>query len=160
MEERWEIQRQSNIRKCSVRHTCVYDTHYYSLKHVWSLSTGDYWVDPNVGSAADSIKVFCNMETGETCVKPSTPKIPRKNWWSSKSKAQKHVWFGESMNGGFHVSIILTFWRCALEILVKWPQAQQTSKQILKKFWKVDWTIKGTSGSDYEQLFYSQPECL
>jgi len=79
--------------------------------NVWSQSTGDYWVDPNLGSSADAIKVFCNMETGETCVKPSTPKIPRKNWWSSKGKGLKHVWFGESMNGGFHVSIILSFWR-------------------------------------------------
>lgn len=68
------------------------------------MKSGEYWVDPNLGSIADAIKVYCNMETGETCVKPSTPKIPRKNWWSSKSKTNKHVWFGESMNGGFHFS--------------------------------------------------------
>merc|ERR1712168_1744936 len=40
----------------------------------------------------DAIKVFCNMETGETCVYPSI------------SKVRKHVWFGETMNGGFHFS--------------------------------------------------------
>lgn len=68
------------------------------------LSPGNYWVDPNLGSTADAIKVFCNMETGETCVYPSIAKVPKKNWWSSKSKDRKHVWFGETMNGGFHVS--------------------------------------------------------
>lgn len=61
-------------------------------------------MDPNLGCTADAIKVFCNMETGETCVKPTTSSIPRKNWWSIKSKGQKHVWFGENMGGGFHVS--------------------------------------------------------
>lgn len=66
--------------------------------------SGDYWVDPNLGSTIDAIKVFCNMETGESCVYPSNPTIPRKNWWSSKSKTSKHVWFGESMGGGFHFS--------------------------------------------------------
>jgi len=64
--------------------------------------SGDYWVDPNIGSTADAIKVFCNMETGETCVYPSIAKVPKKNWWTSKSKDRKHVWFGETMNGGFH----------------------------------------------------------
>ncbi|KAG7251068.1 hypothetical protein CRUP_007773, partial [Coryphaenoides rupestris] len=64
--------------------------------------SGDYWVDPNIGSTADAMRVFCNMESGETCVYPSIAKVPRKNWWSSKSKERKHVWFGETMSGGFH----------------------------------------------------------
>lgn len=62
-------------------------------------------MDPNIGSTADAIKVFCNMETGETCVYPSIANVPHKNWWTSKSKDRKHVWFGETMNGGFHVSL-------------------------------------------------------
>jgi len=66
--------------------------------------SGNYWVDPNIGSTADAIKVFCNMETGETCVYPSIAKVPKKNWWTSKSKERKHIWFGETMNGGFHFS--------------------------------------------------------
>jgi len=66
--------------------------------------SGDYWVDPNIGSTADAIKAFCNMETGETCVYPSIAKVPKKNWWTSKSKERKHIWFGETMNGGFHFS--------------------------------------------------------
>ncbi|KAG5836498.1 hypothetical protein ANANG_G00255960 [Anguilla anguilla] len=65
--------------------------------------SGDYWIDPNQGCTIDAIKVFCNMETGETCVYPNPSKIPRKNWWSSKSKDRKHIWFGEAMNGGFHL---------------------------------------------------------
>lgn len=65
---------------------------------------GDYWIDPNQGCTLDAIKVFCNMETGETCVYPKPSSIPKKNWWTSKSKEKKHIWFGETINGGFHVS--------------------------------------------------------
>ncbi|OWK16813.1 COL2A1 [Cervus elaphus hippelaphus] len=50
------------------------------------------------------MKVFCNMETGETCVYPNPASVPKKNWWSSKSKDKKHIWFGETINGGFHFS--------------------------------------------------------
>uniref|UniRef100_A0A8V5GQQ7 Fibrillar collagen NC1 domain-containing protein n=1 Tax=Melopsittacus undulatus TaxID=13146 RepID=A0A8V5GQQ7_MELUD len=69
--------------------------------------SGDYWIDPNQGCTLDAIKVFCNMETGETCVYPNPRSIPRKNWWSSKTKDKKHVWFAETINGGFHVSVPL-----------------------------------------------------
>lgn len=72
------------------------------------LSAGDYWIDPNQGCTVDAIKVFCNMETGESCVYPNPSSIPRKNWWSSKSR-NKHVWFGETMNGGFHVGFTAYF---------------------------------------------------
>lgn len=47
------------------------------------------------------------MESGETCVAPSIAEVPKKNWWTSKGKDRKHVWFGETMNGGFHVSALL-----------------------------------------------------
>lgn len=66
--------------------------------------SGDYWIDPNQGCTLDAIKVFCNMATGETCVYPSPGSIPRKNWWSSKAKEKKHVWFADTINGGFHFS--------------------------------------------------------
>ncbi|XP_009327556.1 PREDICTED: collagen alpha-1(II) chain-like, partial [Pygoscelis adeliae] len=65
---------------------------------------GDYWIDPNQGCTLDAIKVFCNMETGETCVYPNPSSIPKKNWWTSKTKDKKHVWFAETINGGFHFS--------------------------------------------------------
>lgn len=67
--------------------------------------SGDYWIDPNQGCTLDAIKVFCNMETGETCVYPTPSSIPRKNWWTSKTKDKKHVWFAETINGGFHVGV-------------------------------------------------------
>lgn len=66
--------------------------------------SGDYWIDPNQGCTLDAMKVFCNMETGETCVYPNPASVPKKNWWSSKSKDKKHIWFGETINGGFHFS--------------------------------------------------------
>lgn len=68
------------------------------------LSVGEYWIDPNQGCTVDAIKVFCNMETGETCVYPNPSDVPRKNWWTTKGTEHKHVWFGESMKGGFRVS--------------------------------------------------------
>lgn len=65
---------------------------------------GSYWVDPNQGSPLDAISVFCNMETGETCVNPVRDSIPLKNWYISKNiREKKHVWFGESMPDGFQV---------------------------------------------------------
>ena len=66
------------------------------------MSSGEYWVDPNLGSTADAIKAFCNMESGETCVTPTIASLPKKNWWTAKSKDRKHIWFGD-MNGGFQV---------------------------------------------------------
>lgn len=86
--------------------------------------SGTYWVDPNQGSSLDAIKVHCNMETGETCVYPSQSTVPMKNWYMSRNpRDKKHVWFSESMTGGFQfqygidgadvedVSIQMTFMR-------------------------------------------------
>lgn len=65
---------------------------------------GEYWIDPNQGCNLDAIKVFCNMETGETCVYPTQPSVAQKNWYISKNpKEKRHVWYGESMTGGFQV---------------------------------------------------------
>lgn len=62
--------------------------------------SGDYFIDPNQGCTLDAIKVFCNMESGETCVYASPQNVPRKSWWTNKSKDRKHIWFGETMNSG------------------------------------------------------------
>lgn len=78
----------------------------------------------------DAIKVFCNMETGETCVYPNPSSIPKKNWWTSKTKDKKHVWFAETINGGFHVSVPLGWCRALGEgreveqckVLGVWPE--------------------------------------
>lgn len=51
----------------------------------------------------DAMKVFCNMETGETCIHASPQSAPRKRWWTDAGAEKKHVWFGETMDGGFQV---------------------------------------------------------
>lgn len=67
-------------------------------------TAGEYWIDPNQGCNLDAIKVFCNMETGETCVYPTQPHVAQKNWYISKNpKEKRHVWYGESMTDGFQV---------------------------------------------------------
>lgn len=68
------------------------------------LQSGEYWVDPNQGCKMDAIKVFCNMETGETCISASPQSTPRKRWWTDSGAEKKHVWFGETMDGGFQFS--------------------------------------------------------
>lgn len=58
-------------------------------------------MDPNEGNAKDAIKVFCNMETGETCIPANPPTIPRKTWWTKSSPSiTKPLWFGANMNDG------------------------------------------------------------
>lgn len=67
--------------------------------------SGEYWIDPDQGCTQDAIKVYCNMETGETCVSPMQSEVAKKNWYVSKNiKEKKHVWFGETMNDGFQVN--------------------------------------------------------
>merc|ERR1719498_1026947 len=47
--------------------------------------SGEYWIDPDQGCTQDAIKVYCNMETGETCVTPTQPEVAKKNWYVSKN---------------------------------------------------------------------------
>uniref|UniRef100_UPI00398EFE09 collagen alpha-1(III) chain-like n=1 Tax=Pristiophorus japonicus TaxID=55135 RepID=UPI00398EFE09 len=69
------------------------------------FKSGEYWIDPNQGSKLDAIKVYCDMETGETCVHSHPSSTPHKSWWTRKnSPGKKHVWFGQSMDGGFQFS--------------------------------------------------------
>ncbi|MEJ1271139.1 collagen type V alpha 2 [Cricetulus griseus] len=62
--------------------------------------SGEYWIDPNQGSSEDAIKVYCNMETGETCISANPASVPLKTWWASKSPDSKPVWYGLDMNRG------------------------------------------------------------
>ena len=50
----------------------------------------------------DAIKVYCDFSTGETCIRAQPEDIPFKNWYRN-SKAKKHVWVGETINGGTQV---------------------------------------------------------
>lgn len=59
-------------------------------------------MDPNQGSVEDAIQVYCNMDTGETCISANPPSIPRKVWWTASRN--KPVWFGADINRGTHVS--------------------------------------------------------
>lgn len=58
-------------------------------------------MDPNQGSSEDAIKVYCNMESGETCITAEPSRIPRKSWWSTSGN--KPLWFA-TINGGTYVS--------------------------------------------------------
>lgn len=63
-----------------------------------------YWIDPNQGCTLDAIQVYCNMETGESCIYPTQATVAQKNWYiSNNHKEKKHVWFGETMTDGFQV---------------------------------------------------------
>ena len=40
------------------------------------IITGYFWIDPNLGCAADAIKVYCNFTAGgESCVPPLRDKV-------------------------------------------------------------------------------------
>lgn len=65
---------------------------------------GEYWIDPDGGSASNAIRVFCNMDAGETCISASPANVPKKSWWTKASPgSSKPVWFGTDMNAGSRV---------------------------------------------------------
>lgn len=68
------------------------------------LLVGFYWIDPNQGCMNDAIKVFCDFTTRETCIHAHPESIAKKNWFRS-TETKKHVWFGETINGGTEVSL-------------------------------------------------------
>jgi hypothetical protein len=50
----------------------------------------------------DAIKVYCDFSTGETCIQAQPVNTPAKNSYS-RAQANKHVWLGETINGGSQV---------------------------------------------------------
>merc|ERR1739838_969514 len=62
-------------------------------------SSGFYFIDPNQGCTNDAIKVFCDFSTRETCIYAHPESIAQKNWFRS-TETKKHVWFGETIDGG------------------------------------------------------------
>lgn len=49
---------------------------------------GEYWIDPNGDSALDALKVFCRMETLETCIKPEITEYRRDRWTKDSTSGQ------------------------------------------------------------------------
>lgn len=60
------------------------------------LKNGNYWVDPNEGSADDAIMVFCNMETEETCVYSRKEEHASQRW----TQDEREQYFMEELNNG------------------------------------------------------------
>ena len=54
--------------------------------------------------------MFCNMETGETCISANLPSVPRKTWWTkSTPSANNPVWYGADISSGKLVSDLHVF---------------------------------------------------
>lgn len=70
-----------------------------------SSLAGFYWIDPNQGCTMDAIKAYCDFTTGQTCIHAHPESIARKNWYRS-TQEKKHVYFGETINGGTEVSVM------------------------------------------------------
>lgn len=50
----------------------------------------------------DAIKVYCDFSTGQTCIRAQPESIMPKSWYKN-SKPKKHIWLGETINGGSQV---------------------------------------------------------
>merc|ERR1719473_1283043 len=75
------------------------DLHLASQRSGEKFASGWYWVDPNAGCEADAIHVFCDFATLETCVHPNNGRV--NNGTHHIQQTKEHVYFGESMQGGY-----------------------------------------------------------
>ena len=94
-----------HLRECSISLIRVIESLIKPLKYSFpplSICLGFYWIDPNQGCTNDAIKVFCDFSTRETCIFAHPASIAQKNWFRS-TQNKKHVWFGETINGGTEV---------------------------------------------------------
>lgn len=69
-------------------------------QHYPAFTTGEYWIDPNLGCSSDAIKVTCTFTKVEgqedqvtTCVKPTT--TVKHDKWGMRMKNKEKVLFGE-----------------------------------------------------------------
>jgi hypothetical protein len=68
--------------------------------------SGDYWLDPNGGDKSDAIKVHCDFEKVETCIKPSavfdlkefSTKENEKYNWIGQEEEQKEIKYSPSVS--------------------------------------------------------------
>jgi len=59
-----------------------------------TLKSGDYWIDPNAGSAHDAVLVHCNATTYETCIWPKVPNVDSQEYNGNN----KYVWVNREVN--------------------------------------------------------------
>merc|ERR1712064_236524 len=62
--------------------------------------SGDYWIDPNGNDHKDSILVFCNMDTGATCIDPKPSESPIFNIISN----ERELWLGDHEDSSFDIT--------------------------------------------------------
>merc|ERR1711988_1413885 len=62
--------------------------------------SGDYWIDPNGNDHKDSILVFCNMNTGATCIHPKPSESPIFNIISN----ERELWLGDHEDSSFDIN--------------------------------------------------------
>merc|ERR1719341_1890588 len=60
-------------------------------------TSGEYWIDPNGSDPKDAILVYCDMETGSTCVQPK----PGVSEEISIKSDEKEMWVGEAPGSPF-----------------------------------------------------------
>lgn len=58
---------------------------------------GEYWVDPNEGTANDAIKVYCDFDTEETCVMALDAEYKGQRWTKNTTPGQ--YFMEELVNG-------------------------------------------------------------
>ncbi|KAH9498243.1 Collagen alpha-1(III) chain [Bulinus truncatus] len=67
------------------------------IRHNPDFKSGEYWIDPNEGSAMDAILVYCDFETEESCVTAETKEFQQDRWTKVIKKGQ---YFMEEINNG------------------------------------------------------------
>ena len=60
------------------------------------LFPGTRWIDPNGGCTADSIEVYCNFDTMETCVYPTERRIANGTHFEEDEIMGDGLFYGES----------------------------------------------------------------
>jgi collagen type II alpha len=65
-----------------------------------SKPSGDYWIDPNGNDAKDAIMVYCNMDTGASCVQAK----PATSQQMTIVSDEKEMWVGEIEDNGFDIN--------------------------------------------------------
>jgi collagen type II alpha len=62
--------------------------------------SGDYYIDPNGNDARDAIMVYCNMDTGASCIKPR----PDTSQDITIVSDEAEMWVGDIEDNGFDIN--------------------------------------------------------